>query len=462
MKKMILPVLLFAAVFLVSWLCQPFTLICQEYEGLFLATPDAWARAFAQPFPLSGIVSDFLVQFYRDPVYGALIVAGIVTGVFLLLRGVFSRLVPFADVLSALGAGALWAVLARAKEPKAGVAVLLVLLAVWLGYRAGRRFLGFARNDTAHPGRSRGIPFAAAVVLAVAAWTVFSPGVQRTERFSRVKRDALYGVWNDLLQTVPPSVAEKDPELTPFALLALSGKGQLGDRMFSYPVYSENDLDMSDYDGPTEYYTSLLFKAALYQHLGCYNEAVHNYCQWATQLSKGTGFIVLRKLVEMYCLLGDYTLMEKYCRVLDRSLLHKAYVRHYRQLAAQGEERGTEPAAVRSRIPVISHDPLYNLLLLESSGIHAESATDRTLATLLLRGNVTQLRSALERLAPSYERIPRHFQEAMVFYGVRSGRVDASVIERYSAFQMDLQVLTDEALAERYRDTAFLYLSYAP
>lgn len=454
MRKAVIPVLLLLGVFLVSWLCQPFTLICQEYEGLFLATPDAWARAFAQPFPLSGILSDFLIQFYRDPVYGALITAVIVALVFLLLRGILSRRgLPVTDTLSALGAGVLWFFLARSPEPKPAVAALLILLGLWLlslllPVRKGKAW----RAD---------LPVAAALVLAAAAGTVFSPAVQRTERFSRVKRDALYGVWDDLLKAVPPSVAEKDGELTPFALLALSAKGQLGEKMFSYPVYSENDLDMCDYDGNAEYYTSLLFKAALYQHLGCYNEAVHNYCQWATQLRKGTGFIVLRKLVEMYCLLGDYTLMEKYCRVLDHSLLHRSYVKYYRAQAAQGEAHATEPAAVRSVIPVISHDPLYNLLQLESVGIHAASSADRTLATILLRGNPAQLRSVLERLGPSYERIPKHFQEAMVFYGIRSGNVDASVVERYSAFVEDLQLLTDEQLIERYRDTAFIYLQYA-
>lgn len=454
MRKAVIPVLLLLGVFLVSWLCQPFTLICQEYEGLFLATPDAWARAFAQPFPLSGILSDFLIQFYRDPVYGALVTAVLVALVFLLLRGILSRRgLPAADTLSALGAGVLWFFLARSPEPKPAVAVLLILLVLWLlslllPVRKGKAW----RAD---------LPVAAALVLAAAAGTVFSPAVQRTERFSRVKRDALYGVWDDLLKAVPPSVAEKDGELTPFALLALSAKGQLGEKMFSYPVYSENDLDMCDYDGNAEYYTSLLFKAALYQHLGCYNEAVHNYCQWATQLRKGTGFIVLRKLVEMYCLLGDYTLMEKYCRVLDHSLLHRSYVKYYRAQAAQGEAHATEPAAVRSVIPVISHDPLYNLLQLESAGIHAASSADRTLATILLRGNPAQFRSVLERLGPSYERIPKHFQEAMVFYGIRSGNVDASVVERYSAFVEDLQFLTDEQLIERYRDTAFIYLQYA-
>ena len=454
MRKAVIPVLLFAAVFLVSWICQPFTLICQEYEGLFLATPDGWARAFAQPFPLSGIASDWLVQFYRDPVYGALIVAAIVTGVFLLLRGIVARRgVPFADAISTLGAGVLWFFLARAAEPKPGVAVLLILGVLW-----GLSLLLPARKAKF---QWYHLPLASVVIVAAAAVTALSPAVMRTERFSRVKRDALYGVWDDLLNAVPPSVAEKDGELTPFALLALSAKGQLGERMFSYPVYSENDLDMCDYDGNTEYYTSLLFKAALYQHLGCYNEAVHNYFQWATQLRKGTSFVVLRKLVEMYYLLGDYTLMEKYCSVLDHSLLNRAYVAYYRGLAAQGQAHETEPASIRSIIPIISHDPLYNLLQLESFGIRADSFADRVLATILLRANPTQLRGALEQLGPAYERIPKHFQEAMVFFGIRSGRVDEAVIQRYSAFMEDLQLLPDDQLIERYRNSAFLYLQYA-
>lgn len=453
MKKAIVPLLLFAAVFAVSRWCQPFTLICQEYEGLFLSTPDAWTRAFAQPFPLSGIVSDFLIQFYRDPTYGALSTALIVLLAFLLLRGLISRLGLPDGALSALGAGALWFFLARASEPKVGVAAVLLLTVLW----------GLSRLLPAGKKKEWKIdlPLAGAVVLAAAALTVFSPSVRRTERFSRVKRDAVYGVWDDLLKAVPPSVAEKDPELTPFALLALSGRGALGERLFSYPVYSENDLDMVDYDGSKEYYTSLLFKAALYQHLGCYNEAVHNYCQWATQLSKGTGFLVIRKLVEMYYLLGDYALMEKYCRVLDHSLLNGAYVKYYRGLAAQGEARTMEPASVRAQIPMISHDPLYNLLLLEASGFHSDSGADRMLATLLLRNDRTRFRSAIERLSASYERIPRHFQEAMVMYGIRSSGVDASVIERYSAFRMDLLSLPDEELVERYKNTSFLYLQYA-
>ena len=377
MRKWITPVLLFAAVFLVSRLCQPFTLICQEYEGLFLNTPDAWARAFAQPWPLSGIVSDFLIQFYRDPLYGALFTAALLTGVFLLLRGIFTRLDMPWDSIPALGAGVLWYFLARASSPKPAVAVLLVLLVLWL--------LSFLLKKRSGKAWKPDLALALVLVHLAAAVTIFSPSVQRTERFSRVKRDALYGVWNDLLETVTPSVAQKDPELLPFALLALSGKEQLGDRMFDYPVYGEDDLDMIYYDGNKEYYTSLLFKACLYQYLGCYNEAIHNYYQWATQLEKGTGFVVLRHMVELYYLLGDYTLMEKYCRILDKSTANGTYVRHFRALAAQGTPREADSPSVRASIPVITHDPLYNLALLQKYGFDTPMLRDRMPATAILR-----------------------------------------------------------------------------
>lgn len=388
MKKWIVPLLLFAAVFFVSWLYQPFTLICQEYEGLFLNAPDYWTRAFGQPWPISGIVSDFLIQFYRDPVYGALITASLLVLAFLLLRGVLRSFRLSLELIPALGAGVLWFLLARASGPKMAVAVVLVLLLVFVG----SKILRFAWNDM-HDGLVRGwkwdVPAAVLLVLAAGACVVLDPVVQRTERYSRVKRDALYGVWDDLLKTVPPSVAEKDPELLSFALLALSGKEQLDEKIQNYPVYEENDLDMIYYDGVREYAGSLLFKACLYQYLGCYNEAIHNYFQWATQQEKGTSFIVLRRLVELYCLQGNYPLMEKYCRVLERSSANGAYVRHFRAQAAKGLAEGLAqqptPAAERAAIPVISHDPLYNLLLLGREGFTSPMLEERVGPTLFLR-----------------------------------------------------------------------------
>ena len=450
MKKAIVPILVFATVLLASLLCMRYTFICQEYEGLFLNTPDWWSRAWAQPLPLSGIISDFLSQFYRDPLYGAIITAVLITGSFLLLRRILGRFGLPGNALSVLGAGALWVFVSRSATAKPAVFCLLVLAALCLLLLLlKKRPMKDWRFD---------LPMSSVILVAAAALVVLSPSVMRTERFSRVKVDALYGVWDDLLKTVPAEVAEQDSELTPFALLALSGKGELGDKMFSYPVYEQNDLDMEAYDGKGEYYTSLLFKACLYQYLGCYNEAIHNYFQWSTQLRQGTGFVVLRRLVELYCLQGNFALMEKYCRILEKSLLNGAYVRHFRALAAKGTPQQPTSVAERTAIPVITHDPLYNLVLLQSSGFDTRMSADRMLCTLILKKDFVRFSSLMEVLAPAYERIPLHFQETMLFAGMRSFDVDETVVERYSSFVTDMMDMPQDRLFERYKGSAFPFL----
>ncbi len=455
MKRFVTPALLFAALFLVSWLCMPYTFVCQEYEGLFLNTPDWWARAWHQTLPLSGIVSDFLVQFYRVPAFGALITAALVTAAFLLCRGILRRFGLSGDIIPALASGLLWVFTAHSSSPKPAVFAVLVLSALFLLSLIPKSFGSRRRHAAAWP-----LGLSGMFVAIAAAGVVLSPAVQRTERFSRVKADALYGVWGDLLKTVPPSVAEADGELMPFALLALSGKGELGDRMFSYPVADENDLDMVLYDGKEDYYTSLLFKACLYQFLGCYNEAIHNYYQWATQLPQGTSFVVLRRMVELYCLQGNYTLMEKYCRILDKSLLNDAYVRHFRKLAKQGAAQEPTPAAERSTAPVISHDPLYNLFLLESAGFSSPMSTERMLCTFILKKDFTRFRRAMELLEPDMERIPRHYQEMMVYAGMNSGKIDDAVRSRYASFLSERLDMTFEQALELYPGCAFPYLAY--
>lgn len=466
MKKLVIPVALFAAVFLVSLLCMPYTLVCQEYEGLFLNTPDWWSRAWHQTLPLSGVVSDFLVQFYRVPAFGALITAAFVTAAFLLCRGIAGRFTRFSDAVAALAAALLWVFVAHSSSPKPAVFAVLVLLVLFVLVALITRNLRLLCSGGRKIGgkgplnRVAGDLLAAMFIIAAAAVIVFSPAVQRTERFSRVKADALYGVWDDLLKTVPPSVAEEDGELMPFALLALSGKGQLADRMFSYPVAEQNDLDMVLYDGKGDYYTSLLFKACLYQFMGCYNEAIHNYYQWATQLSHGTSFLVLRRMVELYCLQGNYTLMEKYCKILDRSLMNGAYVRHFRRLASHGTPQEPTPVAERSRIPVITHDPLYNLFLLESVGFSSPMSTERMLCTFILKKDFTRFRRAMEVLAPTMERIPRHYQETMVFCGMESDKIDGAVKSRYASFLADLADMTPDQAIMRYEGSAFPFLAY--
>jgi len=66
---------------------------------------------------------------------------------------------------------------------------------------------------------------------------------------------------------------------------------------------------------------------------------------------------------------------------------------HFRAQAAKGEPQEPTPPAERAAIPVISHDPLYNLILLEKNGFDTPMLRDRLPITLLLRNGDSSLRS---------------------------------------------------------------------
>ena len=454
MKRTVTPSLLAVAVFLVSLLAQKYTLICQEYDGLFLLTPDYWQRAWGQSFPISGIVSDFLVQFFRFSLYAPFIVTALVVAEFFCLRRIFPR--AWGDVPSALGACAYWVILALSSSPKTAIAILLISVALTI------LFAIFVKWKKVTPSPSVQYVIPSAIVCVTLIFICVNPHVRRTELYSKVKHFTLYTQWDKVIDTVSPRVAEKEGELTPFALLALSGSDILGEAMFRYPVHSEADLDMNSVDGRDDYYLSLFFKAALYDLLGCENESIHNLFQLSTQQEKGMSFMVLRKLVQEYCSLGNYTLMEKYCRILEKSTLHGQYVRHYRQLAASGgPQQEVDSVEVRSQIPVISHDPLYNLLKLESMGMHSKAGVERVLATFILRQDLPSFSSVMGMVLDSYDKVPRHFQEAMMLAGMDSDKITKEVREMFENFMMDAMMSSQEKMEQKYHGTAFLHFLFS-
>lgn len=65
--------LLFAGIFLFLWLGCPEYLMYQEQYQLFLFTGDYFAQRISEPGGLADYISEFIVQFYYVPLYGALL-----------------------------------------------------------------------------------------------------------------------------------------------------------------------------------------------------------------------------------------------------------------------------------------------------------------------------------------------------------------------------------------------------
>lgn len=448
MKRILSPVLLFLAVFLVTLLAQKFSFFAQEQEGLFLLTPDYFAGRFARPLPLSGILGDFLSQFFRFSVYAPAIVAAGVTLAFLLLRSALRRLRLRRDWLPMLLAAGLWMLIAFARTPQPGTFAVLLCAALWLLSRllpapAARPVPGWA--DLA----------ACALLLAAGALVVcLHPALREREVLAHTRYAVALGDWDRVLTLATPAQCDQDETLIPLALLALQEKGQLGERMFTYPVIQEDDFDRCDRDNEPE---SLFFLGFLYERLGGYNEAIHNFYQLSSSQDHGTSFLVLRQLLSDYYQLGNYTLAEKYCQILSRSTLHGQYVRHFRRLMAEGEAREPDPPAVRSGMPLASHNPLENLFQLGSVGLYSPAIAERTLCTLLLQGELGAFHALFETVYPDGAAIPRHYQEALLLAGQTPAGISPAVRQRFDAFQADMLSGTAELLRDRYLGTYWYY-----
>ena len=405
MKKCLIPILLTAVVVCVSYFFQRYTLVCQEYDGLFLWAPDYWRWALSRPLPVSQALSDFLTQFYRVAAWGPWLVGLQVLAMYLIVRLAVSVLREGLPTVAACGE---WLVIALSRTAKPGVAVLLLtglFCLVFRLLRKGKRSgAGWAQTGVS-----------VAILALCALFVALCPKVRRTETWAQVKSGVIFGKPGTVLKAATPARVRADRELTPFALLALGEQFELSSRLFEYPVYEENDLDMCLEE---DYYNSLFFRAFLYDALGCGNEACHQLFQLATQQEHGMSFLVLRQLVKEYYLLGNYALTEKYCKILDRSATHRKFVAAYRQLMAEGTPREPDSSAESAAAPLINRNPLFNLIRLSSES-PSDFAVDRLLCTFLLQRDLSRFATAFEAAvtAPRFSQsIPRVYQEAMLLY----------------------------------------------
>lgn len=404
MRKAVTPLILFAGAFLGVLLLQKYSFVYQEYDGLFLMSGDYFRSMFQTSFPISGIVGDFLTQFFRFGLYAPIIVGLGVALAFLMLRSLLSRLSIGWDVLSAVLSCGLWVCIAFAPTAKRGVAVLLVIFALWLV----SRFL--PKRETLPLKPWIDILASALIVAGVFVFLGRNESLRQRETTSALRVAVAQGDWNRVLVIANPEACAADRSMMPLAFMALGEKGQLGMRLFDYPITSQTDFDFSGLD---DSYETLFFKAFLYERLNCRNEALHNFFQLATIQEHGLSFMVLRQMVADNYLLGNYYLVRKYADVLSRSTLHAQYARHFLGLIESAPPRTDDGVAFRQAVPLISHDPLYNLILLESNGISSPSTVDRILCTLLLQGDLMRFNALFRMVEDRYETVPRYYRDVL-------------------------------------------------
>ena len=75
MKRLLIPLITFAAAFAVLQLLLPYSLFAAERDSLFLLTPDYLHEVFSEPLPVTHLLGAFFAQFFYFPYAGAALCA---------------------------------------------------------------------------------------------------------------------------------------------------------------------------------------------------------------------------------------------------------------------------------------------------------------------------------------------------------------------------------------------------
>jgi hypothetical protein len=410
--KYIIAALLFVVVFCIGALFQSYTAIIQGQNSLFLFTGDYFRETFAASWPLSHLLESFFLQFYEIPMVGPLLTALIVTLIFLLYSFFSQRIsspFPIVEVFQIVDAVALacfsWIYASMAETPLILFKILLISFGLAL-------VALFAKKKEAVKLKIWKIAVIALFVIGSALFISISKDIRSVETTAKVRYATYKGDWNTVLENVTPKSSIERPDLMPYAFLAMGYTGELGERLFTYPIQNIEDFDMEGIQSIEGNY----FNSLLNYYMGNYNEALHHIFQYSCHFPHGITHFSLSQMIRYNNLLGKYSMVRKYAQILIHSPRYSTSASKLLK-RFEGAQDSIPPAGHLSSVArTTTNNPQYDLLQLSLAGINSKIAQERFLCYLMLQGDLDNFVEAFRIF--EWERIPRHYEEALLLAGV--------------------------------------------
>ena len=404
------PVAIVAIVWYVTLPILRYTLLMQEQKGLFLMTPDYFREVLSGSWPITTLISDFLVQFYSKPSLGALLTGLIVAKVYLMVCTIF-RFTSFRQVIGGLGAALTWLAIAHANTPHTGVVILMfTFLAALLS-----TFLPYRKNSITWKSGIFQATTVMALFLGSAAILVSDRELNQKEKWYAVEYTARVHDWDLVLAIATPELCRKDQSFVPYALLALNAKGMLAEKMFDYPITGPESLgDIGEMN-----WSGYSLRSQIHEVIGCPNEAIHLTCQMGMALPHGTGLGLLRQLIRLEIESGQYSLARKHAAILSRNPMNRKYSESALKMVEKAEKT-VDSSHTDSYTPsysdlMISNNAIYNLGgIISYSPYATDAARERLLCHLLLSGDMTSFNALLKEYSGNIpvNRLPKAFRAA--------------------------------------------------
>ncbi len=460
-----LAIVLFAVYFVSYTDLLSHVLYYNEQHSLFLYTAE-----YFHHHSLTEYLTAFLVQFFHYPLMGSLVMASLLTAVYLMTWRVFTSLTQREDLLrlSFIPSLVLWVWSASLAHTLAPVVwTFVVLVVVWMLVLCFHR-----RGKTVKPSGLKGWKYAvvtSAVVVVIGGVTGYS--FLRTfsiSEFRMIKAQQAIDQhrWDDVLHHTSRYLdnrSQTNPLIFYFRNLALYNRNELLDHLFDYQPKMGTEALFFPWRSRTR---ETEFGHYLTEQLGCINDAQH----WEFEAMVVWGETAPRLInLAKYCILnGRKTLARKYIARLRQSLFYSSEADRLEACVESGHIDGlrafsTEEPEKADFVNVLNLAPNLEYVLQKDS--QNRMVYEYLQCYLLLKGNLYGFVENLKDYRRFYAKMPRIFEEALVVFQLIDSddsdwQVSSEVRRR---FQRYLQLVTEgnkAALRAEFGNTYWYYVNY--
>lgn len=434
MKKILLFHLLLACpvAFLIWYIAFPNYLWLLEGNSFFTFTPDFAGIQLSLPSEWAQYAGAYLLQFFRFRVGGASLQMLFVIVVLLSSDFIIARLtrnkglmwlsfIPvvwfmsgqFADVL--LVRSIWWC----------GVSVVLALL-VWLLTIKMKPEAWGERYFFSSPFFTYIVP---CLLLGFVTYYEVTDKEQKEMEFvCRIDRFAEYKKWDDILQNVTPEMTRTNPSLLRWALLALSEKGGLPERMFAYGV---TDPACFFYERMDKQFCRN-FNVQFFRALGLDNELLHNAFQAGILSSYGNSFRSMRAIVDACVRQGRNRMLAKYVEVMKHTSCHTKQMKFLDEYLASVGVEDKISSSKSSPFFIGAHPFLSDMARMVDRYPENRKAVDYLLCGMLISKDMDKFYKVFSLLyKPNGTKLPRYYEEALLVLATQN----PDILRRYPVSQ---------------------------
>lgn len=398
----------FIALMMLWYRLYPNILQSMEETAFWTDAPDMTKEMYHWPGDWAAIASNYMAQFFMDRFFGASIMALLATIVLLSSDVIIWQLFRCRRLQCLSFIPAVAVVLLFLNE---SMLTGYITVALWSMVTALIVFMcTFRRALRKVQFQSRPLliitnltPYLLLIIMGVMVWC--NPQLKAREFNLKVEHMADNRNWEALYNATYPIRYELNDNQMAYSLLALSQKGQLGEKLFHYPVRGLDNIFAHS--------SNFRFNSYFCHELGPPNEAIRYAFEEGQYMPAGASFGTMRRMVDWILDKGDDNeLAEFYMNILSHSSCHQNFINTRKIFMGQAHTQKKEPQPEFVGSPSF----LYEAALVLEREPDNKRARDYLLCGLLLTGNTEAFFDMFERVfvETNDEKIPEHYLEALL------------------------------------------------